>query len=88
MKIGVFGTGVVGQVIAEKLESLGHDVMIGTRDVDALMASTASDFMGNPPFPVWHAQNSGVKVGSFAHCRTGNSFCNSCSVSRTALALG
>ena len=66
MKFGILGSGMVGRGIAAKLVEQGNDVMIGTRDVDALMASTASDFMGNPPFPVWHAQNSGVKVGSFA----------------------
>lgn len=66
MKFGVLGSGMVGRGIAAKLVELGNDVMIGTRDVETLMASTASDFMGNPPFPVWHLQNSGVKVGSFA----------------------
>ncbi len=32
MKIGVLGTGVVGQTIASKLIHLGHDVMMGSRD--------------------------------------------------------
>ena len=31
MKFGVLGTGVVGQTIASKLSSLGHDVRIGSR---------------------------------------------------------
>ena len=34
MKIGVLGTGVVGQSIAGKLVSLGHDVMMGARAPD------------------------------------------------------
>ena len=34
MKIAVLGTGVVGQILAEKLASLGHDVTMGTRDVN------------------------------------------------------
>jgi hypothetical protein len=34
MKIGVLGTGVVGQTIAGKLLSLGHDVMMGARSAD------------------------------------------------------
>lgn len=34
MKIGVLGTGVVGQTIAGKLVSLGHDVMMGARSAD------------------------------------------------------
>jgi 8-hydroxy-5-deazaflavin:NADPH oxidoreductase len=31
MKIGVFGTGMVGETIATKLAAAGHDVMIGAR---------------------------------------------------------
>jgi predicted dinucleotide-binding enzyme len=31
MKIGVLGTGMVGQAIASKLVALGHDVMMGSR---------------------------------------------------------
>ncbi len=36
MKIGVFGSGVVGQTIATKLVALDHDVIIGTRDSSKL----------------------------------------------------
>jgi len=32
MKIGILGSGMVGQVIGAKLIELGHEVMIGTRD--------------------------------------------------------
>ena len=32
MKVGVLGTGVVGQAQAAKLSELGHDVVVGTRD--------------------------------------------------------
>ncbi len=34
MKIGVFGTGMVGQAIAKRLVSLGHDVLMGSRTAD------------------------------------------------------
>ena len=34
MKIGVLGTGVVGQTIGGRLVSLGHDVMMGARSAD------------------------------------------------------
>jgi predicted dinucleotide-binding enzyme len=34
MKIGVLGTGVVGRTIGSKLVHLGHEVMMGARDVD------------------------------------------------------
>ena len=66
MKIGVFGTGVVGQVIAEKLESLGHDVMIGTRDVQQSMARDAKDNSGRPSLKDWMAAHPKVKLGTFA----------------------
>jgi 8-hydroxy-5-deazaflavin:NADPH oxidoreductase len=32
MKFGVMGTGQVGRTVGEKLQSLGHDVMLGSRD--------------------------------------------------------
>jgi len=32
MKFGVLGTGMVGSALAGKLASLGHDVMVGSRD--------------------------------------------------------
>nr|MCU0476038.1 NAD(P)-binding domain-containing protein [Anaerolineae bacterium] len=35
MNITIFGTGGVGQTLAAKLASLGHAVMIGTRDPQA-----------------------------------------------------
>jgi predicted dinucleotide-binding enzyme len=34
MKIGVFGTGMVGSTIASKLVALGHDVKMGSRDAN------------------------------------------------------
>ena len=37
---GVLGTGVVGQTLAGKLASLGHEVRIGTRDVEAARSRT------------------------------------------------
>jgi predicted dinucleotide-binding enzyme len=36
MRIGIFGSGVVGQTVGKKLAELGHDVMIGTRDAGKL----------------------------------------------------
>lgn len=66
MKIGVFGTGVVGQVIAEKLDSLGHDVMLGTRDVKQSMAREGKDGFGRPPLKEWMAAHPTVKLGTYA----------------------
>ncbi len=66
MKIGVFGTGVVGQVIAEKLDSLGHDVMLGTRDVQQSLAREGKDNYGRPALKEWMAAHPKVKLGTFA----------------------
>lgn len=66
MKIGILGTGVVGQTIAGKLAELGQDVMIGTRDVAKTLARTGPDRYGRPSFSDWAKQNPGVKAGSFA----------------------
>jgi 8-hydroxy-5-deazaflavin:NADPH oxidoreductase len=65
MKIAVLGTGTVGQTLASKLVTLGHDVMIGTRDVSEKLKSDAKDAYGNPPFGEWHAANSKVNLGTF-----------------------
>ncbi|MEW6402247.1 MAG: NAD(P)-binding domain-containing protein [Chloroflexota bacterium] len=46
MKIGVLGTGVVGQTLASKLVHLGHEVMMGARDADNPKAVAWSKDMG------------------------------------------
>jgi predicted dinucleotide-binding enzyme len=66
MRLGVLGTGTVGRSIAEGFTRAGHDVVIGTRDVDELMARTEADRMGNPPFAVWHAEHDAIAVAKYA----------------------
>ncbi len=53
MKIGVLGTGMVGQALAAKLASLGHEVMMGARE------------SGNEKAAAW-AKDHGGQAGSFA----------------------
>lgn len=65
MKISILGTGNVGQTFATKLISLGHEVMMGTRDVAATMQRTAMDNYGSLPFAEWHATNEKVRLGTF-----------------------
>jgi len=64
MKIAVLGTGPVGQTVAARLDELGHEVTVGTRDVDATMARTEPDSFGRPPFAEWAGQHPGVVVAS------------------------
>lgn len=66
MNIGILGTGIVGQTIAAKVSSLGHQVMIGTRDVASTLASTEPGIYGTPPFAAWQQANPQVRLGSYA----------------------
>jgi predicted dinucleotide-binding enzyme len=64
MRIAVFGTGMVGQALAGRLAELGHDVMVGTRDVAQTLARKAPDSRGTPGFGAWHAGHPRVQVGT------------------------
>jgi 8-hydroxy-5-deazaflavin:NADPH oxidoreductase len=66
MRIGVLGTGTVGRIIGARLVALDHDVTIGTRDVEALLASTEVNQITQETFADWHAKNWDVSLGSFA----------------------
>jgi 8-hydroxy-5-deazaflavin:NADPH oxidoreductase len=67
MRLAVLGTGTVGRAIAARLDELGHQVTVGTRDVASTMARTEPDGMGNPPFSVWASQHPQVKLATFEH---------------------
>lgn len=66
MKIAVLGTGMVGQALAGRLDELGHDVVVGTRDPQATLARTEPDGMGNPPYSAWAAEHPDVQLATFA----------------------
>ncbi|HEV8450483.1 MAG TPA: NAD(P)-binding domain-containing protein [Gaiellales bacterium] len=66
MRIAVLGTGVVGQTLAGKLAELGHELVVGTRDVDALMARREPQRPGVPAFATWLEQHPAVRVATFA----------------------
>lgn len=66
MKVAVLGTGPVGKGLAARLAELGHDVVVGTRDVEASMAQSESDMFGNPPFPEWAGQHPHITVSTLA----------------------
>jgi len=65
MRVAVLGTGGVGQTLAAKMASLGHEVMIGTRDVKAALDRTEAGW-GAAVFSDWHAEHPDVKLGTFA----------------------
>jgi predicted dinucleotide-binding enzyme len=66
MKTAVLGTGVVGQALAGRLAELGHEVIVGTRDVAATLARTSPDTMGNPAYAAWAAAHPTVRLATFA----------------------
>ncbi|MEV6319568.1 NAD(P)-binding domain-containing protein [Nocardia sp. NPDC051787] len=66
MKIAVIGTGMVGRVLAARLSGLGHEVVIGTRDVEATMVRADTDALGTPPYAQWQAEHPEVGLRTFA----------------------
>jgi hypothetical protein len=46
MKIGVLGTGIVGETLATKIIQLGHEVMMGSREEANIKATTWAKDMG------------------------------------------
>jgi predicted dinucleotide-binding enzyme len=66
MKISIIGTGTVGQTLAAKLLEVGHDVMVGTRNVSEKLKKTEKDSYGNSSFSDWYKENNKIKLGSFA----------------------
>jgi 8-hydroxy-5-deazaflavin:NADPH oxidoreductase len=66
MRIAVLGTGIVGRTLADRLAGLGHDVVMGTRDVGATLARTEPGAPGGQSFAAWHAQHPGIRLLIFA----------------------
>jgi len=66
MKIGILGTGIVGQTIGNKLIERNQDVIFGTRSVANTLARTDPGPYQLPTFSDWLKQNSSAKLGTFA----------------------
>jgi predicted dinucleotide-binding enzyme len=64
MKIGILGTGSVGQTLASALVKLRHDVVIGTRNVEETLLRTSGAY-GGPSFSLWNADNPKVKLSVY-----------------------
>ncbi|MEU6864055.1 NAD(P)-binding domain-containing protein [Streptomyces sp. NPDC046876] len=58
MRYAVLGTGMVGRTVADRLASLGHEVVVGTRDPEATAART--------DYAEWQAANPGIGLAGFA----------------------
>lgn len=66
MNIGVLGTGMVAKTIGGKLDSLGHTVKLGTRDVAATLARSEPDMAGGPPLRTWLETHPRVTLATHA----------------------
>jgi predicted dinucleotide-binding enzyme len=66
MKIGILGTGGVGRALAAKLASLGHSIVIGTRDVNETMARKVPNAFGTPPYWQFQERHRDVKLAPLA----------------------
>lgn len=65
MRYAVLGTGSVGRTISAKLASLGHDVVVGTRDTQSTLARTGTGSAGQP-FSAWLRDHPAVDLAAFA----------------------
>ncbi len=65
MNISILGTGNVAQTLAEKFLSLGHEVLLGTRDIATTMARKATDAYGSSSFAEWQEKNNASRLGTF-----------------------
>jgi 8-hydroxy-5-deazaflavin:NADPH oxidoreductase len=65
MRLGILGTGAVGKTLAARLDGMGHEVMVGTRDPGETMSRTDADQYGNPPFSDWRREHPEVELGTF-----------------------
>ena len=65
MKIAVLRNGMVGRGLAACLAELGHDVVIGTRDVEQTLARTDRATSGYPPYAEWQNDSTGLRLVTF-----------------------
>lgn len=86
MKIAILGTGVVGQTLAAKLQSLGHQIVVGTRDVAATRDSDKPNAYGGPAFSVWHTQHPQIGLATFAEAAAQGELLINCTQGTASLA--
>jgi predicted dinucleotide-binding enzyme len=65
VRIAVLGTGIVARTVGAALVRLGEEVTLGTRDVEATLARTDTDVMGNVPLARWREENPAVRLDTY-----------------------
>ena len=66
VRFGILGTGVVGKTLAARLDDMGHEVIIGTRNPEETTSRAEPDAYGNPPFGAWQEEHPEVKLATFS----------------------
>lgn len=66
MRIGILGTGGVGRTVAGALSNQGHDVVMGSRDAAAALASTDVNDQTGTTLAGWHETAPAVQIATFA----------------------
>ena len=66
MRVGVIGSGQVGQILASAFAAKGHLVVLGARDPKANLAKPEAERPGQQTLAAWAKANPKVKVGTFA----------------------
>jgi predicted dinucleotide-binding enzyme len=73
MKITVLGSGFAGRTLAGRLADLGHDITLGTRNVEATLDGTDPDRMGNLAYAVWARDFPDIGLAPFADAASAGS---------------
>lgn len=63
MKIAVLGTGMVGKTIAQRLNNLGHNVIMGTRSVAETLEKPLKE--GQESMAAWLSNTKGIRLETF-----------------------
>jgi 8-hydroxy-5-deazaflavin:NADPH oxidoreductase len=66
MRIGILGTGVVGQMLAGALASNGHEAVMGSRDPASALGATEANRMTGRTLAAWHEEHPAVRIATFA----------------------
>lgn len=64
-RIAVLGTGVVAQIISEKLLQLGYQVKMGTRNVQQSLSRESKDNFGRPPLKDWLSGHANIELTTY-----------------------
>jgi predicted dinucleotide-binding enzyme len=65
VRFGILGTGVVGKTLAARLDAMGHEVMVGTRNPQKTLSREAPDQYGNSTFSAWQQEHPEVRLSTF-----------------------